>query len=136
MTQENEKPDVPLEKLVKVYLKMNATLTEKRKAYEEEEQKLKDKMAKVKLALLEYCKAENVTTVRTTEGLFFRTVKTNYWTNDWESMRNFIVENNAVELLHERIHQTNMKQFLEEHPDLHPPGLNVDTEYSITVRRK
>lgn len=136
MTQETEKPHVPLEKLVKVYLKMNATLTEKRKAYEEEEQKLKDKMAKVKSALLEYCKAENIDSVKTTEGLFYRTVKTNYWTNDWESMRNFIVENNAVELLHERIHQTNMKQFLEEHPDLHPPGLNVDTEYSITVRRK
>jgi hypothetical protein len=29
-----------------------------------------------------------------------------------------------------------MKQFLEEHPELLPPGLNVDSEYTITVRRK
>jgi len=29
-----------------------------------------------------------------------------------------------------------MKQFLEENPDALPPGLNADSEYSITVRRK
>jgi hypothetical protein len=29
-----------------------------------------------------------------------------------------------------------MKQFLEDHPDLLPPGLNRDSEYTVTVRRK
>lgn len=131
-----ETTEVPVEKLVKVYLKMNAALTEKRKAYEEEETKLKEQMAKVKTRLLTYCKDQNVESVRTNEGLFYRTVKTNYWTSDWDSMRKFIVEHNVPELLHERLHQTNMKQFMEDNPDLHPPGLQVDSEYSITVRRK
>ena len=131
-----ETTEVPVEKLVKVYLKMNAALAEKRKAYEEEETKLKDQMAKVKARLLSYCKDQNVESVRTNEGLFYRTVKVNYWTSDWDSMRRFIVENNVPELLHERLHQTNMKQFMEDNPDLHPPGLQVDSEYSITVRRK
>jgi hypothetical protein len=45
-------------------------------------------------------------------------------------------EQGAMELLERRIHQSNMKQFLEENPDLHPMGLNVDSEYAITVRRK
>ena len=130
-----EAPQVPVEKLVRVYLKMNATLTAKRQAYEAEEEELKKKMATVKSALLQHCKDNNVESVRTTEGLFYRTVKMNYWTSDWDSMRKFIVENKVPELLHERIHQTNMKQFLEENPDLLPPGLNVDSEYTITVRR-
>lgn len=134
MSDETDK--VPVEKLVRVYLKMNATLTEMRHAYEEQEKALKEKMATVKSALLEHCKEHNVDSVRTGEGLFYRSVKTNYWTSDWDSMRKFIVENQVPELLHERIHQTNMKQFLEEHPDLLPPGLNVDSEYTITVRRK
>lgn len=131
-----ETTEVPVEKLVKVYLKMNAALAEKRKAYEKEETELKDQMAKVKTRLLTYCKDQNVESVRTNEGLFYRTVKVNYWTSDWDSMRRFIVENNVPELLHERLHQTNMKQFMEDNPDLHPPGLQVDSEYSITVRRK
>lgn len=131
-----EAPKVPVEKLVRVYLKMNAALTQIRQDYEAQEKALKDKMATVKSALLQHCKDNNVESVRTTEGLFYRTVKTNYWTSDWDSMRKFIVENKIPELLHERIHQTNMKQFLEENPDLLPPGLNVDSEYTITVRRK
>jgi hypothetical protein len=51
-------------------------------------------------------------------------------------MHKFIVEHNAPQLLHERIHQTNLKEFLEANPDTLPPGLNVDSEYTITVRRK
>lgn len=131
-----EAPKVPVEKLVRVYLKMNATLTQIRQDYEAQEKALKDKMATVKSALLQHCKDNNVESVRTTEGLFYRTVKANYWTSDWDSMRKFIIEHKIPELLHERIHQTNMKQFLEENPDLLPPGLNVDSEYTITVRRK
>ncbi|MFN9899247.1 MAG: hypothetical protein ACK55Z_10740, partial [bacterium] len=59
-----------------------------------------------------------------------------YWTNDWESLHKFIRENQAMELLERRIHQTNMKQFLEENPDMHPAGLQRDREYQITIRRK
>jgi hypothetical protein len=51
-------------------------------------------------------------------------------------MGKFIVENGAPELLEKRLHQGNMKQFLEEHPELLPPGLNVDSEYTVTVRKK
>jgi hypothetical protein len=51
-------------------------------------------------------------------------------------MGKFIVEHKVPELLEKRIQQTNMKQFLEEHPELLPPGLNVDSEYTVTVRRK
>lgn len=135
MTEES-KPTVPVEKLVKVYLKMNATLSEKKAAFEAEEKALKEQMAKVKSALLEYCKEQNVESVRTGEGLFYRGVTTRYWTNDWESMGKFVVEHNVPELLEKRLHQGNTKQFLEANPDLLPPGLNVDSEYTITVRKK
>jgi ATP-dependent Lon protease len=128
--------EVPVEKLVKVYLKIKDTLAEKRAAYDEEEKKLKDKMAKVKSALLDYCREEGVESVKTTEGMFYRTVSTRYWTNDWESMGRFIVENNVPDLLEKRLHQGNMVQFLKENPETLPPGLNVDSEYSVTVRRK
>jgi len=135
MTEE-AKPPVPVEKLVKVYLKMKQKRAEITAAFTEQDEKIKSQMDKVKSALLEYCKDQNLESVRTTEGLFYRTVRTSYWTSDWESMGKFVVENNAPELLEKRLHQSNMKQFLEENPDLLPPGLNVDSEYTITVRRK
>jgi hypothetical protein len=46
-----------------------------------------------------------------------------------------MIENNAPELLEKRIQQTHMKEFLEENPDVLPAGLNVDSQYTITVRR-
>ena len=120
---------VSVERLVKVYLKMNAKLGEMRATYEAEEKALKEKMGAVKSALLTYCKEQNVESVRTAEGLFYRGVTQRYWTSDWASMGAFVVEHNVPELLEKRLHQGNMKQFLEEHPELLPPGLNVDSEY-------
>jgi hypothetical protein len=128
--------DVSVEKLVKVYIKMRDKHTEMLREYQEQEKQLKDKMAKIKEALLDHCKEHNVDSVRTGEGLFFRTVRQNYWTSDWESMGKFVVEHNAPELLEKRLHQGNIKQFLEENPTLLPPGINVDSEYSVTIRRK
>jgi hypothetical protein len=51
-------------------------------------------------------------------------------------MKQFIKDNDALDLMEQRVHQTNMKNFLEENPTLMPPGMNVDSRYSITVRRK
>jgi hypothetical protein len=133
---ETSTPDVPVEKLVKIYLKMNAKLTELKATFDAEEKALKEQMVKVKAALLTYCNEQNVESVRTGEGLFYRGVTTRYWTNNWDAMGKFIVEHNIPELLEKRLHQGNTKQFLQENPELLPPGLNVDSEYTITVRKK
>jgi hypothetical protein len=127
---------VPVEKLVKIYIKMREKHAEMLHEFKDKEAALKTQMEKVKAALLDFCKENDIDSVRTAEGLFFRTVKQNYWTNDWEAMGKFVVEHQAPELLEKRLNQGNMKQFLEEHPDLLPPGLNVDSQYSVTVRRK
>jgi hypothetical protein len=63
-------------------------------------------------------------------------VKNRYWTNDWSNFYNFLKDKGKLELLEKRIHQTNMKEFLEEHPDTRPPGLNIDSEYDITIKRR
>jgi len=39
------------------------------------------------------------------------------------------------ELFEKRIHQGNMKQLVEENPELLPKGVNTQSEYTITVRR-
>lgn len=122
-------------KMVKVYVKIRDKKELLTKVYDEEMKTLDAQMDKIKSALLEHCKAEGVEGGRTEFGTFSRTTRSRYWTNDWNSMGKFIVENGAVDLLEKRIHQGNMKSFLEDNPDVLPPGLNVDTEYTISVRR-
>jgi hypothetical protein len=122
--------------LTKVYLKIKDKRSELSAAFKEEDGKLTEQMDKVKKALLEYCKEQGVDSVKTSAGLFYRSAKTRYWTSDWSNMHEFVLEHEAPELLDKRLNQANMKQFLEENPDLVPKGLNVDSEYVVSVRRK
>lgn len=127
---------VPIDKLVRTYRRIYDKRQELRTSFEEDEGKLTAKLGMVKAALLQHLKTIGADSVRTPEGLIYRSLKTTYWTNDWESMNDFILEHQAPWLLEKRIHQGNLKKFLEENPDVLPPGLNVDSEYSVTVRKK
>ena len=125
-----------VDKLVRVFIKMRDKKAEIAKEAQEKESELEEKMTKIRRALLNYCKENEVESVRTESGTFFRSIKARYTTNDWSSMNKFILEHQAVELLDKRINQGNMKQFLEKNPELLPPVLNIDREYAITIRRK
>jgi hypothetical protein len=85
--------------------------------------------------MLDVCKDMNADSIRTPHGTIIRSVKSRYWTNDWDSMYGFIEETGAFGLLEKRLHQTNMKDFLAENPDLYPKGLSVENEFTVVVRR-
>jgi len=131
-----ETQTLPVEKLVATYIKIRDARDEVKREMEEKIAELQADLDAINQTLLEHFKEQGIDSARTPFGTAYRTVKSRYWTNDWDAMRHFIAEHDAFELLEKRIHQTNMKQFLEENPDLHPAGLNVDSEYSVTVRRK
>ena len=127
---------VSLEKLTQVYIKMRDKKAELAKELEEKIGNIDEKMKTVKTAILDQMKDLGVESIRTDSGTVYRTTKTLYTTSDWESMHKFVLEHGVPELLEKRLQQTNTKVFLEEHPDLLPPGLNATTEYSVTIRRK
>ena len=126
---------VPLEKLTRVYIKMRDKKAELETELENQVGKLENDMGTVKAAILNHMKSLGVESLRTDAGTVYRTVRTKYTTSDWESMGKFILEHGVPELLEKRIQQTNMKVFLEENPDLLPPGLNSNMEYSVTIKR-
>ncbi len=61
---------VPVEKLVKAYIKIREKRSELSAKFKEEESKLDAKIDKIKRALLGHCKEHNVESVRTSEGIF------------------------------------------------------------------
>ena len=105
---------ISVERLTSAYLKIRDKRAELKAKYDEEEATLATQLNKVKAALLEYCKENNIESVRTTAGLFYRSVKTRYWTDDWATFHKFVVEAEAPDLLEKRINQSAMKTFLEE----------------------
>lgn len=127
---------VAVDKLTATYLKIKNKRSELKAEFDEKDSDLKEKQEQIKRALLDYCKEHGVESVRTEAGLFYRSVKTRYWTSDWDSIYKFVMDNNVPQLFAKSLNQTNVKQFLEENPDLMPKGLNIDNEYIVSVRKK
>ena len=126
---------IPLEKLTKAYIKLRDMRSKLSAEYKAQDGKLLEKQDRIKKALLDHCKEHNVESVKTSEGVFYRQVKRRYWTSDWESMYKFVMENNLPEFFDKRLNQSNVRQFLEENPEMVPPGLNVESEYTVSVRK-
>jgi len=128
--------DFTPDKLVSTFQKVKAKRAELAAVFKETDDALKAQEVKLKAAMSDFCSDNGLESVRTENGTFYRSVKTRYWTSDWENMHKFILEHEVPELLDKRVNQGNIKQFLEENPDLVPMGLNVDSEYIVTVRKK
>lgn len=126
-TEETQTAD----KLVSAYINIRNAIADK----EEEIKALKETQEKMAEALLELCTEQNIDSIRTPFGTASRSIRTNYWTNDWHEMHEFIKAHDALHLLEKRIHNTHMKEFLEENPSTVPPGLQSDRKYVITVRK-
>ena len=126
---------VPLDKLARTYRRMQAKIQELTKAYETEIETIKAQQDAIKNALKDQLMSLGVKSVNTAEGTVILGTKTRYFTQDWDSFKDFIKEHDAPHLLQQRIHDGNLKQFLEENPDTLPVGLNADTKYAITVRK-
>jgi sugar-specific transcriptional regulator TrmB len=135
MEEKEELAAVPMDKLAKVYRKMQARIQELTAAYESEVETIKAQQEEIKNALKDQMLVLGMSSVRTNEGTVVLSTKTRYNTQDWDSFKEFIKEHDALDLLEKRIAQTNMGQFLAENPGLVPPGLNSNTEYAISVRK-
>jgi phage pi2 protein 07 len=125
-----------LRKLTTAYINIRAERSNLATEFKKEDDELKDKQDRIKSALLEFCKENDVDSVSTSAGVFYRTKKNRYWTSDWESMHKFILEHETPEFLEKRLNQSAVREFLEDNPDVLPPGLNVQSEYTISIRRK
>jgi hypothetical protein len=126
---------VPTETLVKAYLKLRRTIEEKEAVHKEELAPLKEKYAAVADALMAVCNKENASSINTPSGTVIRKISYRYWPTDWDDFRKFVSDNDVFDLLEKRVHNANMRKFLEENPNNAPSGLQCDTKYTVQVNK-
>lgn len=120
------------DKLVQVYV----TLREKRRELAKLDKELEEQLEKVAQQLLEICKEQGASTIRTEHGTISRRVTKRFWPTDWTIFYKFVKDNDVMQLLQQRINTTNMEQFLNENPDVTPPGLNADTTQTVVITKR
>ena len=127
--------DVATDKLAEIYIKIRDKRSEMKEQFEKQDNELKEQQDLLAEQMLSVCSELGADSIKTPAGTIIRKVDTRYWTTDWDSMYQFVQEHDAFPLLERRLHQTNLKQFLEENPELLPAGLQADRKYTVVVRR-
>ena len=127
---------VDVEEVVQAYLAIRNERDRVLKEYEAVDGELKKDMDEIEKVLLGVCNDVNANSIKTQHGTVMRKLNERYYCQDWDNFYQFVMENEAVQLLEKRIHQGNFRQFISEHEgDGLPPGVNVMREYGISVRK-
>lgn len=131
----SETADTPVEAWVEEYLSVRDQIKTAEDAHAKVIATLSERKDTLQDNILRVCNQLGLDGLKTASGTVTRTTKTRFWTQDWNELYRVIAAFNAPFLLEQRIHAGNMKQFLEEHPEATPGGLQTDSRYAITVRK-
>ena len=88
-------PVADMDKLVKVYIKIRDARDQIRRELEDKEADLNEQLSLLEQEILEICKQTNADSIKTKHGLAMRSVKSRFWTNDWENFYKFLHEHEA-----------------------------------------
>lgn len=125
-----------MDDLSQQYLRLRQKRELLKERFVAEDSQLEAGMAEIEAQLLDTLNSINSNSLSTDSAVIMRSVRKRYNPTNWDAVYKLIEKHKAFALLEKRIHNGNMKDFLEEHPDEYPAGLNVDSRYAVTVRRK
>lgn len=128
--------DMKLDDLVTTYLTIRNERNTLKNQWETKDSELKADLDQLEQAMLVACNEINADSIRTGSGTIIKSLKETYTCGDWDNFKQFVVENNALDLLQQRISQTNFKEFMTTRQDEGlPPGISTLREFAITVRK-
>lgn len=127
---------ININELVNTYLTIRHEREMLAQQFEAKDTELKNDLAAIEQVLLAECNKIDANSINTPVGSVIRGVKDTYMCTDWDNFKQFVVQNQLIDVLQQRIHQGNLKEYLSQHEsDGLPPGLNVSREHTITVRK-
>lgn len=127
---------VNISSLVSSYLGIRSQREALMKEFERADAELKQELSGYEAELLAACNEIDANSINTESGTVMRKLNERYICSDWHNFKQFVKDNDALDLFEKRIHQGNIKQLLSERDSLElPPGVNVMREFGITVRK-
>lgn len=120
--------------MIEEYIDLRDARASLKKKYSAKDGELSDRMKVIEGQLLEELDNGGLTSMKTTKGVAFKTTRTWYWVPDWDAFKQFVTQHDVMELFEKRIHQANMRTFIEDNPELIPP-IATDSRYRLTIRR-
>jgi hypothetical protein len=122
------------EKLVKTYVAIRDERNKLAREFEAKDKDLANDLVSIEQALLSSCNEIGADSIRTGFGTVIKSTKENFVCGDWDNFKKW--PDFDVDLLQQRLHQGNFKEFLSNREDEGlPPGISTMREFKITVRK-
>ena len=128
--------EVKLDSLVETYLAIRNERDKLSREHDAKDKELSNDLAQIEQVLLNSCNEVGADSIRTVGGTIIKSTKENFVCGDWDNFKQYVMQHDAIELLQQRIHQTNFKEFLSGREDEGlPPGISSMREFKVTVRK-
>ena len=125
-----------LDKIVETYLAIRDERDKLSREHDAKDKELANDLAEIEQVLLNSCNEISADSIKTEVGTIIKTTRESFVCGDWDNFKTFVKDNDAIELLQQRIHQSNFKEFLSNREDEGlPPGISSMREFKVTVRK-
>jgi hypothetical protein len=116
------------------YVKLRDQRAELKKAYDDEDKILKDKMERLETWLMKTMQDTNATQLGSAHGTAYLQTVYKSSSNDWPTTWGFIADTGRFDFLEKRLSNKSIQEYIEETGET-PPGVNVASELKVIVRR-
>lgn len=125
---------VNAETVINAYVSLRDRRAHLKRAYEDEDQVLKEKMEKMENWLLGTMQTTGTTQLGSPHGTAYQQTSYRASTNDWPTVWNWIADNGRFDFLEKRLASKAINEYIGETGET-PPGVNVNAELKVIVRR-
>ena len=125
-----------LERMLRAYINIRDTRSKLKREFESTDNEMKkqaDLLETQFLKMMQDSGSDNLT-VRGL-GQVIKSKKEQAQARDWNSIIEYIQESGDVEILQRRLALGRVKQYLDDNAGALPPGVDLTTEITVTVRR-
>ena len=124
----------PVEEVIGAYMKLRLKKEAIEAAAKAEAKVYKEKMTKLEAWLKVKADEDGVTSFKTDSGTAFLTTTDFAAVADWDSVLNFIRDNDAYDMLEKRVSKMAVRGYIEANKSV-PAGVNYGTKLDINIRK-
>lgn len=125
---------VNVDTVIAAYVKLRDKRAELKKTYTDADDALKAKMERLEVFLLQNMQATGTTQLGSEHGTAYQQTVMKGNCSDWPTFWDWLAENKRFDFVEKRVSVKNIQEFYEETGEL-PPGININPELKVIVRR-
>jgi len=122
-----------IDEKVEQYINLRNKRSTIKKIYTEKDTELKSEMTKIEMDILEFLDSTGQASAKTMHGTAYKQNKTSVTVSDGKQFFDFVMQNNATDLLERRVNKTAYNTYVDDGIDV--PGVNVYTEAKVMIRK-